>query len=109
MKRNKIYFLLLVIGVTAGVFWGLLKARADTPEGKSSQGEDPASVYYDETWNATGAVISTKRGYANFDPSVHQSTAIAAEFENGPSDERIKVFPKFVVKEWTVHGHIHFE
>jgi hypothetical protein len=96
----------LIIGVTAGVSFGLIRARASSPEGELSGGEQPASVYYDETWNATDALVSTSAGYKSFDPSVHSQTPTAAEFD---SNDKISLFPKFVVKGWTVHGHIHFE
>ena len=106
MARNKLYLLFLIIGVTAGVAFGLIKARASSSEGETSGGEQPASVYYDETWNATDALVSSSLGYKTFDPSAHNPTQTAAEFD---SDGKVSVFPKFVVKEWTVHGHIHFE
>jgi hypothetical protein len=105
MAKNKVYLLFLVVGVAAGVFWGLLRARADTPEGEISKGESPASVYYDETWNCTGALVSSETGYKDFKPSLSDHTQTAAKFDGN----EIKVFPKFVVREWTVHGHIHFE
>jgi hypothetical protein len=105
MAKNKLYFLFLIIGVTAGVSFGLIKARASLPEGETSGGEQPASVYYDETWSATDAVVSTSNGYKSFNPSAHSPTQIAAKFDSG----KISLFPKFVVKEWTVHGHIHFQ
>jgi hypothetical protein len=108
MARNKLYFLLLIIGVSAGLSWGIVKARATTPEGETSvKGEQPASVYYDETWNATEALVSSDKGYISFLPSVNIRTQTAAEFDQ--TDDTIKIFPKFVVREWTVHGHIHFE
>jgi len=109
MARKRLYFIFLIIGVTAGISFGLIKARASNPEGEVSGGEQPASVFYDETWDATDAVVSTLAGYRSFDPtapSAHNQTQIAAQFD---TDGNITLLPKFVVREWTVHGHIHFE
>jgi hypothetical protein len=108
MVKNKLYFIFLIIGVFAGVSFGLMKAKASSPEPPADKGgEVTASVYYDETWNATAALVSGENGYRDFDPSANSKTQTAAKFDN--SDGKIIAFPKFVVKEWTVHGHIHFE
>ncbi|MCX5708676.1 MAG: hypothetical protein NTY14_06890 [Candidatus Omnitrophica bacterium] len=104
MTRNKAYLLFLIIGVAAGVSFGIIKARADSPE-PPEVSKEVATVFYDEMWNCTSAVVSSETGYKNFDPHAQPQTGTAAKFE----DDKIKVFPKFVVREWTVHGHIHFE
>jgi hypothetical protein len=109
MVKNKMYILFLILGIACGVFFGLAKAKANTPEGKISQGEQPASVYYDEFWQATDAVVSTDAGYRTFSPAGHslapQIPRIAAEL----SDGNATIMPKLVVRKWTVHGHIHFK
>ena len=105
MLRNKVCILFLAIGVVSGAFFGLTRAKATSPEGGTSAGEQPASVYYDEFWQATGAVVSTGSGYRDFNPASHVNTPVAGEL----SDGNVTIAPKLVIKKWTVHGHIHFE
>ncbi len=109
MGKNKKYIFFLILGVTSGVFFGLTKAKATSPAGEISAGEQPASVYYDEFWQATDAVVSTGAGYRTFNPAGHlpapQAPQIAAELIDG----NVTIMPKLVVRKWTVHGHIHFE
>ncbi len=109
MSKNKIYFLLFVLGLGLGIFFGLRSVRASSPEGETSGGEQPASVYYDEFWQATQAVVSTGSGYANFEPSTHNNTPKAGEIVDTPDGKAVNLFPKMVVTRWNVHGHIHFE
>ena len=101
------YIVFLVFGIGIGVVFGLNKARASSPEGEISGGEQPASVYYDESWQATEAYVSTSLGYKPMpttDIVNHRDTDVAANLTTGQV-----VFPKMVVTQWTVHGHIHFE
>jgi len=106
---RKIYFLFLILGLGMGILWGLGRAKASSPEGESSGGEQPASVWYDEFWQATQAVVSTENGYRNFNPSTHNNTDTAAKFEDASKDQRrAGLLPKMVVTKWKVHGHIHF-
>jgi hypothetical protein len=112
MRKNKIYLLLFILGLGIGIFSGLSKARASSPEGQTSGGEQPASVYFDEFWQATGAIVSTVSGYQGFDPSRRANTPVAGRLEklNNPSRGWVaRLFPKMVVTKWKVHGHIHFE
>lgn len=107
-KRRNIYFLLFILGVSIGVFFGLNKVRASSPEGETSAGEQPASTYYDEFWQATEAVVSGASGFVNFIPSTHNNTETAARFRNTAGGWVANIFPKMVVTRWRVHGHIHF-
>jgi hypothetical protein len=107
-KRRELYFLLFILGVCAGIFFGINKVRASSPEGETSGGEQPASTYYDEFWQATEAVVSTAGGFAQFNPSTHNNTGTAARFRNTPGGWVADIFPKMVVTRWRVHGHIHF-
>jgi hypothetical protein len=118
MEKNKLFFLFLIGGAITGLCFGLIKARATSPESPEVSGGNPPTIYYDEVWNATNATYTTEHGYRNFNPNnsaTHEHLETpdeAAKFGNkgGPGDpDYIKVFPKFVVREWTVHGHIHFE
>ncbi|MFH0913133.1 MAG: hypothetical protein V1884_02490 [Candidatus Omnitrophota bacterium] len=121
LKRiNKIYCALFVIGLCAGLFFALNKARALTPEGESSQGESPSSVAYDESWKATQTLVSTSSGYQYFYPygsspayplpalPTSQQTPTAGQLENTNGGWVEGIFPKLVVTKWSVHGHIHF-
>ncbi len=109
MLKNKIYFLFLVLGLCTGVFFALNKAKASSPQGETSGGEQPASVYYDEHWKATEALVSSTTGYTTMDPSTHNNTNTAGQFEDTAGGWRVELFPKMVVTKWKVHGHIHFE
>lgn len=106
---RKIYLLLFILGLGIGIFFGLSKVKASTPVGETSGGEQPASVYYDEHWQATQAAVSTESGYQNFDPSIHGNTSTAGKIENTSGGWIVRLFPKMVVTKWKVHGHIHFE
>jgi len=95
MRKNKIYLLLFILGLGLGIFFGLNKVKASSPEPPEvSGGEQPASVYYDEYWQATSAIINTDTGYQEFTGFKGPTTATAR--------------PKMVVTTWNVHGHIHF-
>lgn len=109
MKKNRIYTLLFVLGLIGGLFFGLNKLRASNPEGEISGGEQPASVYYDEFWQAVQALVSTETGYQNFNPTSHNNTSTAAKIEDTSGGWLVRVSPKMVVTKWKVHGHIHFE
>ncbi|MDD2703227.1 MAG: hypothetical protein PHC33_04405 [Candidatus Omnitrophica bacterium] len=109
MRKKMAYSILFLIGIGAGVIFGLHKARASSPEGETSGGEQPASVYYDEFWQATGAAVSSNGGYVNVDPSGHAETAVAAAWTTADNVSQVNLLPKMVVTQWTVHGHIHFE
>ena len=95
MRKNKIYLLMFILGLGLGIFFGLNKVKASSPVNEPSGGETTASVYYDEYWQATRAIINTDTGYQEFTGFNGSTTATAR--------------PKMVVTKWKVHGHIHFE
>ncbi|MFA5363121.1 MAG: hypothetical protein WC335_07795 [Candidatus Omnitrophota bacterium] len=109
MWKKKAYIILLMIGIGAGILFGLHKARASSPENETSGGEQPASVYYDEFWQATEAVVSSNNGYTSMNPSGHAETVVAAAWTTTNNVSQVSLLPKMVVTQWTVHGHIHFE
>jgi hypothetical protein len=113
MGRKKLYILLLMVGAGTGIFFGLHRARASTPENENSGGEQPASVYYDEFWQASDAVVSSNTRYVRMsatDLANHTDTGTAAGWDtDGTGVSRVRMLPKMVVTQWTVHGHIHFE
>lgn len=108
MSKNKIYLLLFILGLSVGIFFGLNRVRASPPEGETSGGDQPASVYFDEHWRATQAIVSTESGFVNFS-DFNSLTSPAGRIENTPGGWLVRVFPKMVVTKWRVHGHIHFE
>jgi len=112
MKTRKSLFLaaaivLFVLGGLLGVFSNNLEASS--PEGEVSDGEDPASVYYDEHWKATESYVATNNGYASFDPSSRMDTPITCHIKNDGSGDYCSLQPDMVITKWKVHGHIHFE
>ncbi len=112
MKTRKSLFLaaaivLFVLGGLLGVFSNNL--QASSPEGEVSDGEDPASVYYDEHWKATESYVATNNGYASFDPSSRMDTPITGQIKNDGSGDYCSLQPDMVITKWKVHGHIHFE
>jgi hypothetical protein len=110
MEKKKVCIVLFLIGIGAGVVFGLHKARASSPEGEGSGGEQPASVYYDEFWQASDAVVSSNTGYTPMNPANHAESGVAAAWDTGADGiSRVRILPKMVVTQWTVHGHIHFE
>jgi hypothetical protein len=111
MAKKKLYSIVLMIGLGAGIVFGLHKARASTPEGENSGGEQPASVYYDEFWQASKAVVTLNNGYKEMNPANHSPSGVAAGWNTDPATgvSQVRVLPKMVVTQWTVHGHIHFE
>lgn len=109
MRLRKVYFLLFILGLGAGVFFALNNARASNPQGEVSGGEQPASVYYDESWKASDALVSKDGGYQAVDISSRQDTPKAGQLEKVGDAWSVKVFPKMIVTKWKVHGHIHFQ
>ena len=121
MKSKFIFLIwcgiLLTAGVTAGIFYSAADLEASSPEGEISGGEQPASVYYDEHWQAVESYIATKSGYESFDPSTRNNTDITGEIGlatfttmAGEVDVPYTILePDMVVTKWKVHGHIHFE
>ena len=110
MFNKKMYIAVLMIGLGLGIVFGLHKARAFSPEGEVSGGEQPASVSYDEFWQANEAVVSSDTGYVSMNPANRAETGIAAGFNAGADGSvQVRTLPKMVVTQWTVHGHIHFE
>lgn len=110
-RKNKIYLLLFVLGLSVGVLFAISKVKASTPEGEVSA--NPITMYYDEHWQATNSVVSSTTGYVAFNPSGHAPTGTAnpaASLDNSTGNGWIvRVFPKMVVTRWRVRGHIHFE
>ena len=105
MAKNKLLFLLLLVGLFTGVSFGLIKAKASNPNDDDVRaGEQPASVYYDEKWTAIGTT-SGNGAWGTFIPKVASSPVTVTM---APIDY-VKNFPKMVVTKWKVHGHIHFE
>ena len=110
MVKKKMYSIVLMIGIGAGIVFGLHKARASSPQEETSGGEQPASVYYDEFWQASEAVVSSNTGYRQMNPADHDESGVAAAWDTGDDGlSRVRILPKMVVTQWTVHGHIHFE
>lgn len=113
MKTRKSLFLaasivLFVLGGLLGIFSNNL--QASTPVGEVSDGEQPASVYYDEHWRATESYVATEGGYASFDPSSHMDTPVTGKIETpAVGDPYCSLQPDMVITKWKVHGHIHFE
>lgn len=109
--KKLLFSLLFLTSVSMGVFIGIQQLRASTPT--VSGGESPASVYYDETWKATNAVVSSynkatdRSRFTEVNPATKNATGVAAHVKN-PSPG-VQVYPKMVVTRWTVHGHIHFQ
>ncbi len=110
MEKKKVYVVLLLMGIGAGIMFGLSKARASSPERETSGGE-PAKTCYDEFWQASEAIVSSDTGYTRVNPANHGDTGTAAGWDTDPATgaSRVRVLPKMVVTQWTVHGHIHFE
>jgi len=100
MSKKKIYFFLFILGLSLGIFWGINKVRASSPEGETSGGEQPASVYYDEYWQATRALVYIEDGMT-------QGFEEFTDF-NEPTPTTTTTKHKMVVTKWKVHGHIHF-
>jgi len=119
-RIKKIYFAVFVVGSCVGLFFGLHKAKAITPEGEGSGGEQPSSVVYDEKWKATETLVSTASGYQYFYPygsspayplpaqPVNRQTVEAGKLESTSGGWLVRIYPKLVVTKWSVHGHIHF-
>lgn len=120
MRRNKIYLLLLSLGLAIGVIFALSKAKASSPT--SSTGAPAATVVYDEYWKATEALVSTTTGFRYFYPygsptsyplpaaPINQRTNTAGIIgtDGATGGSIITLFPKMAVTKWKVHGHIHF-
>lgn len=103
--KKRLYVAIFLVGITMGVFWGMTKVKASSPVNESSGGEDTASVYYDESWKAERALVSSPTaGYYDADISNNGDTSTSAQMQGGSN-----VFPKMVVTRWKVHGHIHFQ
>lgn len=109
MRAKKFYLFLFIAGLGTGIFLALNSARASNPQGEVSSGEQPASVYYDEYWKATEALVSRDGGLQTVDISNRQDTPRAAELEKVGDAWSVKVFPKMLVTKWKAHGHIHFQ
>lgn len=121
--KKRTYVLLFILGLVAGVFFGLQKAKASSPEGEAST-TGGITYYYDESWKATQAIVSRKAGanyrYEYFYPygeppayplpnePTDKQTDPAAELGTDDGGGIVKLFPKMVVTKWKVHGHIHF-
>lgn len=127
-KRKVYYFLLFILGLSIGVFFGLNKVMASTPGSLSTE---PASVFYDEIWKATETVVSTPAGYKYFypygnppayptallpgtPPTNTQTSVAAGNAPNGVLTTGVApftqpIFPKMIVTKWKILGHIHFE
>jgi hypothetical protein len=109
--------LLFISGTLLGVFYFSSESRASSPEGEVSGGEQPASVYYDEHWQAIGAYVSTEAGYTFLNPSIDKESPVVGKITYIPVPTSTGVInvphctlqPDMVVTKWKVHGHIHFE
>lgn len=106
--KKRTYVLLFILGLTAGIFFGLQKAKASSPEGEAST-LGGLTYYYDEFWQATQALVSRAGGfgYQNISNTVGDSTSGSAAVLN-KTNNTVERFPKMVVTKWKVHGHIHF-
>ena len=123
MKRRAFFLIICVIffclGAVLGVFSIRDELRASSPAGEISMGEQPASVYYEEHWQAVGSYIATEKGYQFFDPSTHGNTPVTGKIQSVPmmvGGQGIPInvlytilHPDMVISKWKVHGHIHFE
>ncbi|PIV39089.1 MAG: hypothetical protein COS29_04505 [Candidatus Omnitrophica bacterium CG02_land_8_20_14_3_00__42_8] len=121
MKRRAFFLIICVIffclGAVLGVFSIRDELRASSPVGEISMGEQPASVYYEEHWQAVGSYLATEEGYQFFDPSTHGDTPVTGKIQLMPMTAGgipINVpytilEPDMVISKWKVHGHIHFE
>lgn len=119
-RMTKLYIALFIIGLAAGLFFRLNKAKASTAQGETSKGEQPASTVYEESWKATEALVSAAGGYRYFYPygstpdyplpsrPPHVQTPEAGKMENTDGGWLVQIYPKMVVTKWSVHGHIHF-
>jgi len=110
MRKNKIYLLLFILGLGWGIFFGLNKVKACSPEvtDVSEEGavqpESTPSVYYDEYWQATRALV-----YLDPNPNNPDNAPGFADFTdfNEPTPTTTTTKHKMVVTKWRVHGHIH--
>ena len=123
MKRRAFFLIICVIffclGAVLGVFSIRDELRASSPVGEISMGEQPASVYYEEHWQAVGSYLATEEGYQFFDPSTHDNTPVTGKIQVTPivmveggipiNVPHTILEPDMVISKWKVHGHIHFE
>jgi len=122
MRRKKYLILscvcLFCVGIILGIFSGKYKLMASSPESETSGGEQPASVYYDEHWQAIEAYVATQNGYSQINPAGKSDTPVTGVIEtetiaiNDGDDVDIAYVllqPDMVITKWKVHGHIHFE
>ncbi len=120
MKGRRLFLavsvILFLFGGILGIFYSSNKLLASSPQDKTSGGK-PASVFYDEHWQAIGAYVATKRGYAFLNPSTGHSSPVAGKIEYTPvatpsgvvNVPRATLEPDMVITKWKVHGHVHFE
>lgn len=118
MSKAKIGIAIFILGIAAGIIFGINKVGADTPV-KTDTTVAPGAKY-DEYWKASEALVSDYGGYKKFefydsityplpaDPD-NKNTETAGELEqDSKGNWTVKLFPKMVVTKWKVHGHIHF-
>lgn len=107
MKNKWIFVAIGVFILGAGIgFWRGQPSRASSPEGEIV-GITDALITWDEEWQAVEAHYSTKSGYASFDPSAGQQTAVSGSIN--AAGGYVETYPEIFVTKWRIHGHLHYE
>ncbi|MEW6008076.1 MAG: hypothetical protein AB1629_00360 [Candidatus Omnitrophota bacterium] len=110
----------LSLGIIAGFLYMAARLEASDPIGEVSAGESPASVYYDEHWQAIEAYYWSEpdKEFKSFNPDTsaqapEQSVKLYEENSSyAPGTVKLPVIRGqaiMKVTKWRVHGHIHFE
>lgn len=104
--------LVFIAGIFLGALFNIHRLEASDPGGEVSGGEQAASTFWHEHWQATEGYVSSETGYEKIGISLtptSKSPVVSGKMVKKISQPaQVTIYPNMMVTKWKVHGHIHF-